>query len=59
MESTKQQVLEAIANLPDETNLDDIMYSLYVLDCVKKGQEAVQRDDFTTAEELLEGSKKW
>lgn len=59
MESTKQQVLEAIASLPNETNLDDIMYRLYVLDCVKKGQEAMQKGDFTTAEELLKGSKKW
>lgn len=59
MESTKQQALEAISSLPEETNMDAIMYRLYVLDCIKKGQESIDRGDFILAAELLKESKKW
>ncbi len=59
MESTKQQALQAISNLPDETSMDEIMYRLYVLDCIKKGQDAVEKGSFISADELLKGSRKW
>jgi hypothetical protein len=35
------------------------MYQLYVIDKVRKGQEAVNKDQFTTSEELLREIEQW
>lgn len=40
MQTIKQEALNAISRLPDSVNLDDIMYRLFVLDKIKKGQES-------------------
>ncbi len=39
----KQQALEAIAQLPDDADVDEIMCRLYVLDKIRKGREAVDQ----------------
>ena len=41
MSAAKQEALETIDKLPDDADLDEIMYRLYVLDKVKKGQQAL------------------
>ena len=43
MQTLKQEVIEAISKLPDSSNVDEIMYKLYVIDKVRKGREAVQQ----------------
>lgn len=43
MHAAKQEALETIGKLPEDTDMDEIMYRLYVLDKVRKGQEAVER----------------
>lgn len=52
METLKQEALKVIAKLPDTANIDDIMYELYVIDKVKKGREAAERDDTISLEDL-------
>ena len=42
----KQEVLESIAKLPDSANLEDIMYTVYVIGKKRAGEEAVERGDF-------------
>jgi predicted transcriptional regulator len=39
MQTVKEQVIEIIKNMPDETTLDDILYSLYVMKKVEDGLE--------------------
>lgn len=46
-------------NLPDESNIDEIMYRLYVVDKVKKGKEAVINGETLTLEELKNEVSKW
>jgi hypothetical protein len=37
MKSLKNEALAAIASLPVDTSVDEIMYRLYVIDKVRKG----------------------
>ena len=59
MKSLKADAVDAISKLPEDSNVDDIMYRLYVLDKVRKGQKAVENNDLITSEELKEEIKKW
>ena len=52
MQAAKQEALDVITRLPDDTDMEEIMYRLYVLDKVRKGQEAVERGRTLTSEEL-------
>ncbi|MGB5736238.1 MAG: hypothetical protein WBM40_17510 [Thiohalocapsa sp.] len=59
MHAAKQEALEIIGNLPEDTDMDEIMYRLYVLDKIRKGQEAVQQGRSLTSEELKREIDSW
>ena len=59
MKTLKQEALEAISNMPDSANIDDIMYQLYVMDKVRKGRDAVQNGDSISVDELRKGTETW
>lgn len=59
METLKKESLKAISNLPEESNIDDIMYRLYVIDKIKKGKEAVIKGETLTIDELKKEVSKW
>lgn len=59
METLKKESIKAISNLPEETNIDDIMYRLYVIDKIKKGKEAVIKGETVTVDELKKEVSKW
>jgi len=59
MQPTKQEALETIGKLPDDTDMDEIMYRLYVLDKIRKGQAAVEQDRTVTSEELKREIDSW
>ena len=40
--AAKQEALEAIGKLPEDTDMDEIMYRLYLLDKIRKEREAVE-----------------
>ena len=52
MQPAKQDALDAIGKLPDDADMDEIMYRLYVLDKIRKGQEAVDQGRTTSSEDL-------
>jgi len=52
MQTLKAEAIYAISKLPESASIDDIMYELYVIDKVKKGQEAAERCDTISIEEL-------
>ena len=37
MENLKEEVINVISKLPDSADIDDIMYRLYVIDKIRKG----------------------
>ena len=59
MKSLKNEALAAISSLPDDTSVDEIMYRLYVIDKVRKGQEAAEAGKTITAEELEKEISSW
>jgi predicted transcriptional regulator len=59
MHAAKQEALETIGKLPDDTDMDEIMYRLYVLDKIRKGQEAVEQGQIITSEELKREIDSW
>ncbi len=59
MQAAKQDALETIGKLPDDTDMDEIMYRLYVLDKIRKGQQAVEQGQTTTSEDLKREIETW
>jgi hypothetical protein len=59
MNAAKQDALEAISRLPEDVDMDEIMYRLYVLDKVRKGREDVTKGRTTTREELQREIEAW
>ncbi|HHH89490.1 MAG TPA: hypothetical protein ENK45_02875 [Aliiroseovarius sp.] len=59
MQPAKQEALETIGKLPDDADMDEIMYRLYVLDKVRKGQEAADQGKTITSEELKREIDTW
>ena len=59
MESLKQEALNAISKMPDSSDIDEIMYRLYVIDKVRKGKEAVERGETVSIEELKKEIESW
>ena len=59
MQTIKQEALNAILRLPDSVNFDDIMYRLFVLDKIKKGQEAVRSGEMINTTDLKTEVESW
>lgn len=59
MKSIKKEALKAISTLPDNTPIDEIMYRLYIIDKVRKGQDAIKDGRTITTEELKKQIATW
>ena len=59
VETLKQEAISAIAKLPDSADIDEIMYRLYVIDKVRKGEDSIQRGEYTTTEDLKKEIESW
>ena len=59
MQPVKQEAIEAISKLPDDTDMDEIMYRLYVLDKIRKGQQAADEGRTISHEELKREIDTW
>ena len=59
MQAAKQDALNTINQLPDNADMEEIMYRLYVLDKVRKGQQAIEQGQTLTSEELQRDIDSW
>ena len=59
MNTLKQEALTAISQLPEPTDVDTIMYELYVIDKVMKGRDAVEKGKTISAEDLKREIESW
>ena len=59
METLKQEAISAIAKLPDSADIDEIMYRLYVIDKVRKGEDAIKKGEYATVEDLKKEIESW
>jgi hypothetical protein len=51
--------LNAIGQLPDDADMEEIMYRLYVLENVRRGREDAVQNNVTPAEQVLRGIQTW
>ncbi len=51
MLSIKKQALNMIKQLPDDVDMEAIMYHLYVIEKIRKGQQAVKEGRTVTHED--------
>ena len=59
MQAAKQDALNTINQVPDNADMEEIMYRLYVLDKVRKGQVAVEQGQTLTNEQLQRDIDSW
>ncbi len=59
MEPLKQEALNVIAGLPDDVDMEEIMYRLYVLENIRRGQEDAEKGKTTPSEEVLRDIQSW
>lgn len=57
--TAKQEALDAIQRLPDSVGTEDIMYRLYVLENIRRGQKDADQAKTTPAEQVLRDIQAW
>lgn len=55
----KQDALESLQSLPDNADIEDMMYRLYVLENIRRGQQDAEQGKTTDAEQLLQEIQRW
>lgn len=55
----KQDALETLQRLPDNADIEEIMYRLYVLENIRRGQQDAEQGKSTSAEQLLKDIQTW
>jgi predicted transcriptional regulator len=58
-QTPKQEALEAIQRLPDTADMEEIMYRLYVLENIRRGQQDAAQGKTTPAEQVLRDIQAW
>lgn len=56
---TKQQILRAIEELPEDANVEDALDRLYLLYRVERGLRQADRGELISQEELRQRMAKW
>lgn len=56
---TKQQILRAIQELPEDANVEDALDRLYLLYKVERGLRQADRGELISPEEVRERMAKW
>lgn len=59
LHTAKQEALEAIQRLPDTADTEEIMYQLYVLDNIRRGQQDAEQGKTTPADQVLRDIQSW
>lgn len=57
--TAKQEALEAIQRLPDTADTEEIMYRLYVLENIRRGQQDATDGKTQSTEEVLKDIQLW
>jgi predicted transcriptional regulator len=59
MQTAKQDVMELLQQLPDDSSLEEIQYHLYVRQKIQRGLQDVEQGKVLTQEEVEKRMKKW
>ena len=58
-QTLKQEALESLQRLPDNADIDEIMYRLYILDKLRKSREAIESGQVINHEDLKREIEQW
>ena len=59
MQTAKQEALEAIQRLPDDVDTEEMIYRLYVLENIRRGQQDAAEGKTESAEKVLKDVQSW
>ena len=59
MEPLKKEAINVITNLPDDADMEELMYRLYVLENIRRGQEDAEKGHSTPVEQVLRDIQTW
>lgn len=59
MQSAKQEALEAIQRLPEHADTEEMIYRLYVLENIRRGQQDAAAGKTESAEDVLKDIQSW
>jgi hypothetical protein len=55
----KQDALESFQRLPDDVDVDEMMYQLYVIDKLHKSREAIKQGDVINHDDFKREMQQW
>lgn len=58
-QTLKQEALESLQRLPDNADIDEIMYQLYVIDKLRKSRDAIKQNEVINHEDLKREIEQW
>ena len=58
-QSAKREAIEAIERLPDDVPLEEIVYRLYVMDKIQRGQQDIDAGRTIRSEDLAQEIEDW
>lgn len=58
-QSLKQEAIESLRHLPEDADIDEIMYRLYVIDKLRKSREAIERGEVVSQDDLKREIEQW
>lgn len=59
MTTLKEDAIKAFTALPNNVNVDELMYRLYVIDRIRRGEKDIIENKLVNQEELEKQSEKW
>lgn len=59
MEPLKKEAINVIASLPEDADMEEIMYRLYVLENIRRGQKDAEKGNTTPADQVLRDIQSW
>ncbi|MFZ5698391.1 MAG: hypothetical protein ACOY9J_06695 [Pseudomonadota bacterium] len=58
-QTLKQEALESLQRLPEDADIDEIMYRLYVIDKLRKSRAAIEQDKVISHDDLRREIDQW
>lgn len=59
MKNAKQESIEVIQRLPESADTEEMMYRLYVLENVRRGQQDADDGKVQSTDDVLSEIEKW
>ena len=59
MLAIKQEAIRTINELPDNADIEEIMYRLYIIAKIRKAQQAIEKKQVLSSDELKQEIEAW